>query len=65
MRKSEKNAFFSKTSKLPILIAWNLILNTFLCTKIKNIVHFLSLDDVQDPCADLIALSGNGNLPLW
>ena len=52
MRKSEKNSIFSKPSKLPILISWNLILYTFLCTKIKQFtmaIFFLFLH-VQDPC---------------
>ena len=46
MSNSEKNAFFSKPFNGPILIFWNLILCTFLCTKIKKITmeHFFSLD---------------------
>ena len=37
MSKSEKNAFLSKPFNGPILIFWNLILYTFLCTKIKKL----------------------------
>ena len=39
MSNSEKNAFFSKSFHGPILIFWNLILYTFLCTKIKKNYH--------------------------
>ena len=51
MSKSEKNAFFSKPFNGPILIFWNLILYTFLCTKIKKItiVNFFSLDACSRP----------------
>ena len=36
MSNSEKNAFFSKLFQPPILISWNPVLYTFLCTKIKK-----------------------------
>ena len=51
MSKSEKNAFFSKPFNGPILIFWNLILYTFLCTKIKKISigNFFSLDACLNP----------------
>ena len=51
MRKSEKNAFFSKSWNGRILISWNLIVDTFFCTKIKKftIVDFFSLDTYSDP----------------
>ena len=51
MRKSEKNAFFSKPSHGPILISWNLILYTFLWTKIKKITigNIFSLDACLSP----------------
>ena len=39
MRQSEKHLIFPKPSKLLILIFWNLILFTFLCTKIKKTYH--------------------------
>ena len=37
MSKSEKNVSFSKPFNGRVLIFWNLILSTFLCTKIKKI----------------------------
>ena len=51
MSKSEKNAFFSKPFNGLILIFWNLILYTFLCTEIKKftIVHFFSPDACSRP----------------
>ena len=51
MSKSEKNAFFSKPFNGPLLIFWNLILHTFLCTKIKKFTmeHFFSLDACLSP----------------
>ena len=56
MSKSEKNAFFSKPSQPPILISWNLILNTFLCTKIKKITidNIFSLDACLGPMWGLL-----------
>ena len=58
MRKSEKNAFFSKPSHGQILICWNLILFTFLRTKIEKFTmdNFFLLMHVQDPCGLLQAL---------
>ena len=52
MRKNEKKSIFSKPSQLPILISRNLILYTFLCTKIKKftIVPFFLLMHVLVPC---------------
>ena len=49
MSKSEKNAFFSKPFNGPILIFWNLILYTFLCTKIKK----FTMDNIfsHDACS--------------
>ena len=47
-------AFFSKPFNGPILIFWNLILYTFLCTKIKKFTmgNFFSLDAWLSPmCA--------------
>ena len=58
MSKNEKNAFFSKPFNGPILIFWNLILYTFLCTKIKKftIVNFFSLDACSRPmCAPALS----------
>ena len=51
MSKSEENAFFSKPFNGRILIFWNLILYTFLCTKIKKftIGNFFSLDACSSP----------------
>ena len=51
MRKSEKNAFFSKSWNGRILISWNLIVDTFFCTKIKKftIGNFFSLDTYSRP----------------
>ena len=51
MRINEKNAFFSKPSHGRILISWNPILYTFLCTKIKKITidNFFSLDACSGP----------------
>ena len=51
MSKSEKNAFFSKPFNGRILIFWNLILYTFLCTKIKKITmdNFFPLDACLSP----------------
>ena len=58
MSKSEKNAFFSKPFNGPILIFWNLILYTFLCTKIKKftIVHFFSLDACSRPMWEMLSI---------
>ena len=46
-----KMPFFSKPFNGPILIFWNLILYTFLCTKIKKITmgNFFSLDACLSP----------------
>ena len=50
--KIEKNAFFSKPSHGQILISWNPILYTFLCTKIKKFTlgNFFLLMHVLVPC---------------
>ena len=55
MSKSEEIAFFSKPFNGPILIFWNLILYTFLCTKIKKITmgNFYSLDACLSPMCDV------------
>ena len=63
MRKSEKNAFFSKPLQPPILISWNPVLYTFLCTKIKKFTmdNFFSLDACSRPMCAIILLGTKSN----
>ena len=51
MRKSEKKGLNSKSPYGRILISWNLILYTFLCTKIKKFTmgNFFSVDAFSSP----------------
>ena len=51
MRKSEKNSIFSKPYNGRILISWNPILYTFLCTKIKRYTmnNIFSFDACSGP----------------
>ena len=65
MRKSEKNAFFSKPFNGRILISSNLILYTFLCMKIKKftIGNFFLLMHVLVPC-ELLRFPGQSILSL-
>ena len=51
-----KNANFSKPFNGRILISWNLIVDTFFCTKIKKftIGNFFSLDAGSRPKCDVI-----------
>ena len=68
MRKSEKNAFFSKSWNGRILISWNLIVDTFFCTKIKKftIVNFFSLDTYSDPmCTGLYRAKNRAGTGLY
>ena len=52
MNKSENKSIFSKLPYFPILISWDLIVCTFLCTKVKNLLKiiFFLLMHADDQC---------------